>query len=209
MVQSAPLVPFNFIAPADKGYMFTGSHSRQITCLGDKCWGYWTGYAEVLPNVLSTELNIITPSQQRGIANRPALELPVGAVLTSLAFQPLGDLQLGTAGGLLKMSFSLGSDGPIANAASQNVASTPAQGTTLAKLALPYKKVFPLRAATANASTSPTVWRIYATDAAGTAQSSVMATKRTKILCALGFYLQAPFPTEGDVGYAPPEDIRV
>lgn len=207
MVRSAPLVPFNFIAPADKGYMFTGSHSRQITCLGDKCWGYWTGYAEVLPGVLSTELNIITPSQQRGIANRPALELPVGAIITSLAFQPLGDLQLGTAGGLLKMGFTLTGDGPIAQPASQNVASAPAQGTTLVKPEVPYKKVFPLRSAAANPSLSPSVWKIYATDSAGTAASSVMADKKTKILCAIGFHVSAPFPTEGDVGYAPPEDI--
>jgi hypothetical protein len=206
MVQQAPIVPFNFIAPADKGYMFTGSYSRQITCLGDKCWAYWTGYALVLPDTLSSELNIITPSQQRGLANRHALELPSGARITSLAFQPLGDLELGSPGGLLKFGSSLAE--PVTGANVQNVVSTPADGTTLAKPEVPFKKVLPLTPIAANISPTPTIWKIYPTDASGTAPSTVMATKKTKILAAIGFYVQCPFPTEGDVGYAPPEDIQ-
>lgn len=197
-------VEVTYISPADRGNIHLGSFNRQLTVLGDKAFGYWCGYGELNPGILQASLNVITPSQQRGIENKKILRLPKKAFITSVAFQPLGDITLSAAGGFLKFSHSLTEDG--VDLLSQNVFSDPAVGTLLAKPEESFLKDFPFSAAKINSLLIST-WRIYATDASGIAAATMSVRKKTKVLAAIGFYVPAPFPSEGEVGFAAPEEV--
>lgn len=206
MTFSQEEIQVNYISPSDKGALFAGSHARQLTVVGDKAYGLWTGYATLKPDTVSTALDIITPSQQRGVANKERLRLPRKAIITSLAFRPIDDITLGVAGGYLKLSYSLANDGGGADG-SQSVYSTDTATALLRAKAPAYRLDFPFSTAAEVPVTTPTRWRIFATDASGLVSTTMRAEKKTKILAAIGFYLPYLFPSEGDVGYAAPDDL--
>lgn len=194
-----------YISPSDKGFLFAGSHARQAVVVGDKGFALWTGYALVKPGVTAMALDIVTPSQQRGVANVPSMRLPAKAIITSLAFMPLDDIELGVAGGFLKLSYSLANDGG-GGLGSQSVYSDATPIAILRKKEKSYRVDFPLSTAAEVPTGMVTRWRIFATDASGLVGSTMKAAKKTKILASIGFYVPYIFPSEGEVGFSAPEN---
>ena len=197
------VVGINEIATCDKLSETHGSYKRQGVLVGDKVFCRWAGYALVQPGVMATELNIVVPSQQRGMANLEYLQTPEGACITSLGIQPLGDLTLAAPTGKLKFTFSSGlaTEGPQwfveTDAAVGGVLSMPTQPM------MSHTYLFDATSQVAVAST----WKIFATDGVAgpsTGASTVTAGEETKVLVSIGFYVPAGFPTEDDIGYSAP-----
>lgn len=190
------------LAPSDFGARMRDSYSRGGVLIGDKLHCRWMGYAELKPGLQATELDIITPSCMKTQPDVPAMLIPQGAVITSIGFRCTENLVLGNATGRLKASFAL-ADG-IAPAATDgyNVYSAPAVGGVLTRPPnnVYFNKVFTLFGSAGVMLGVESRYKIYATDNTGQTATTMSALKPAKILFAIGFYCQGPFPTEQTIG---------
>jgi hypothetical protein len=188
------------IAPSDRGSNLNGSYAREVIRLGTRLHGVWRGYATVKAGVLAANLDIIVPSQQRGVADTATFVLDANTRIESIGFAPRGILTLGAATGKLKLAATLG-----AATAGIFVESAAAAANSLA-------------IATAQTINNPSVtiggsdltFKIFATDGGAggaAAASTVTATKDTIIDVEIGFWLPAPFPTRLQVGTSAPPVI--
>lgn len=199
MVQVMPL------SPSDFGARMKESYSRGGVLIGDKLHCRWMGYAELKPGLQATELDIITPSMMKTQPDVPAMLLPQGAVITSIGFRPQENLILGNATGRVKVASALADGiGPAATDG-YNAYSPAAVGGVVTRPSptdtnIYFNKTFTLFGSAGVMLPAITRYKIYATDSTGQAATTMSCLKACKILFAVGFYCQGPWPTELTVG---------
>jgi hypothetical protein len=190
------------ISPADKKSDQTGSFSREVIEIGGLYFGSWRGYALVKAGVTAANLDIIIPSEQRGIANTTGLIVDAASFITSVAIKPAADLTLGAATGKLKFAPTL------SNATAALYVETAAAASNILTGG---NEVSQNNAPSAwtTVGGSDVTYRLFATDGAAgaaAAASTVTATVDTKVFVIVNFVKHIPFPANLEFGIAAPSN---
>lgn len=182
------------VSTSDFNTRFDLSYSRDGIDMNTYESYRWVGYVDVLPGASYASLDIITPSRQKGKADRPSLIIPGGSFIQQVSFKPLGNLTLAAATGKLKLATAV--DAATATLISESAA---AVGGTLTKVDNEYatRNITPV-----TVGTSDVIYKIFATNGAtvaSTVTTPTGATASTRILVMVSFVKFCRFPTEIEI----------
>lgn len=189
------------ISTADAKSDQIGSYARVGVQIGGIQYCRWMGFALVQPGSVASVLDVIIPSEQRGLPDTVGLMLPANSLIQSIGIHSQGNLTLGAATGKLKLA-------PALNTATTGLmAESPSAVGGI--LTMPTQPSITRSVPAATIGASDTVFRLFATDggvgAAATA-STVSATRETRVLVCIDFINYAPFPRGNEI---PPATPRV
>jgi hypothetical protein len=190
------------ISPADKKSDQTGSFSREALEVGGLYFGSWRGYALVKAGVTAANLDIIIPSEQRGIPNTNGLIVDAVSYITSVMIKPAANLTLGAATGKLKFAPTL------ANATAALYAETAAAASNILTGNVVSSQVNAPSAWT-SVGGSDITYKLFATDGAAgasAAASTVTATVDTNVFVIVNFVKHIVFPNNLEFGVAAPSN---
>lgn len=191
------------IASADRGARFDGSYSRNVCDLNCGIGTFeWCGYILVPAGSSASSLDVIIPFRDnRSSPETVGMVLEADTHITKLSLQVLGELQMGSAAGRLKLAQTIGE----ANQ-SQFVQSGAATAGKLTPAGFARRQANSLATAISTGP-NPVTLKVFATDGgagAAAAPSTVTATKETKVLITVCGYVFLSDPEEFDVGYSVP-----
>lgn len=180
------------ISTSDFNTRFDLSYGRHGIDFNDHESYRWVGYVDVNAGSSYANLDLVTPSRQKGKPDHTSLVIPANSYIRHLAFKPLGNLTMGSATGKLKLATAVNS--VTAGLVVESVAAT--AGTIAARDA---------EYATQNISSvlvgaNDVTFKLFATD--GTTNPSTVSTpdaKRTRILFMVSFIKFCRFPTEVEI----------
>ena len=189
------------IATSDAKSELIGSFARVGVQIGGLLYCRWMGFANILPGVTASVVDITIPSEQRGLPDIVGLMLPANSLIQSIGIHPQGNLTLGAATGKLKLA-------PALNTATTGlmVESPAAVANTLTA---PTNPSIVRTVPSVSVGGADTVFRLFATDGgvgAAAAASTVTATQATRVLVCIDFINYAPFPLANQI---PPITPRV
>jgi hypothetical protein len=180
------------VSTSDFNTRFDLSYGRHGIDMNDHESYRWVGYVDVNAGGSYANLDLITPSRQKGKTDHPSLIIPAGSYIRHLAFKPLGNLTIGSATGKLKMATSLASV-----TAGLVVESAAASGGVLTA---PTDEYATKNISSVLVGSSDVTFKLFATD--GTTGASTVSTpdsKRTRILFMVSFIKFCRFPTEVEI----------
>jgi hypothetical protein len=189
------------ISPADKKSSQTGSFSREVLEIGGLHFGSWRGYGLIRAGATVSAIDIVIPSEQRGIANTTGLIIDGDSYITSVGLRTLGNITHAVGNGKIKLA-------PILASPTQAVYTELTAFSNV--IAAGFTSVQNNNTATwTSVGSSPVTYRLFATDGAAgaaAAASTVTASVDTKILVMVNFYRHIPFPASTEFGIAAPSN---
>lgn len=186
-------MPIKAIATSDAKTEQSGSYSRTGVQIGGVQYCRWIGFANVLAGVTASSLDIIIPSQQRGLADTIGLIIDGRSNIQTIGIQPEGVLILGSSTGKLKFASTLAS---ATTGLYVESAAASAGSLAVAPAIIQYNQP-PL-----SIGTNDLTFKLYATDGgagASAGTSTVTAIKDTRVIVTICFTNYTPFPLSNEV----------
>lgn len=189
-------IQLNIVNPSDAVESNKGSYRNQAVRLFN---GYvaadWYGRVKILSSGTAASYDIPRNEPQLGKSPNAAFIVPANALITRLAFKPLGALTLGAATGKLKLAPTLTN-----STSGLYVASDAASGNTLAK---PDDWISAYNGtAGVTVGSSDVTFKLFATDGAAAGSevaSTVTASTDTDVLVVISFIARDVFPPDSGI----------